>query len=135
MFRKGRCQRQSSGLQNISLEVTFWCQSLGDCPSLEPQWNLAEATGFGVHFHRSQRFCHLQQVWLAPSPGLLRGAGRWLSAGFQRLLLLSTEAVSAPTSCEQILITGTMAQRVRSASEHTSYWPVRQSSLRAFSDL
>lgn len=28
-FRRGRCQRQSSGLQDISSNVTFWCQSTG----------------------------------------------------------------------------------------------------------
>lgn len=53
-------------------------QSLGDCQNLELQRKTAEATknGFGAHFHRSQHFCHLQQVWLALCLGFLGGAGR-----------------------------------------------------------
>lgn len=127
-FRRGRCQRQSSGLQDTSSDVTFWCQSTGKALETVQKWSPSErllkqlvlmpsSTGLSIFVTSSK------SGWL-PARASYMGLGDVFLPIFKGAFCLARRLSQHPTSCDQIPVPPTTAQGIRSASKHTSYHPV-----------
>lgn len=127
-FRRGRCQRQSSGLQGIFSDVIFWCQSTGKALVTVQVWSPSKrllkqlvlvpiSTGLSIFVTSSK------SGWL-PAQASYMGLGDDFLPIFKGAFCLARRLSQHPTSCDQIFVPPTMAQGVRSASKPTSYWPV-----------
>lgn len=127
-FRKSRCQRQSSGLQDIPSDVTFWWQSTGKTLVTVQIWSPSERlmkqlvlvpifTGLSIFVTSSK------SGWL-PARASYVGLGDNFLPIFEGIFCIAQRLSQHPTPCDQILVPPAMAQGIRSASKHTSSWPV-----------
>lgn len=107
-FRRGRCQRQSSGLQDTSSEVSFWCQSTGKALVTVQIWSPSErllnqlvlmpnSIGLSIFVTSSK------SGWL-PAWASYMGLGDDFLPTFKDSFCLARRLSQHPTSCDQILV-------------------------------